>query len=137
MLWLLPPLSIGRRYRYCCAAMAKANVVTASSRPLTRSAPSPMRAAVAAAIPAASNMETRYGTRGKVTEKNSHLSPMPTPTVSPRLNPAANRAPMPAKAIWPRESWPAQPVTMVMERAHMAKARMLAYSRWRDGLVTR
>ena len=71
-------------------------------------------------------METRYGVFGRLTLKNSHLSPMPTPTVRPRLKAAAESAPMPANAIWLSDNCPAQPVTMVREIAQMAKATMLA-----------
>ena len=69
-------------------------------------------------------------------EKNSRSSPIPTPNSKPRLNPAAIRAPIPANAIWLRDNCPAQPVTMVIETAQIAKARMLAYNRWREGRST-
>ena len=42
-----------------------------------------------------------------------------TPSVTRR---AANSAARPAKAIWPSESWPSQPVSTVSDEAQMAKA---------------
>ena len=43
---------------------------------------------------------------------------------------------MPAKAIWPSDSWPAQPVRIVSDMPQMAKTRIVVYSRCRDGWVT-
>ena len=40
----------------------------------------------------------------------------------PSTSRAANSAPRPAKAIWPSESWPSQPVRTVSDVAQMAKA---------------
>ena len=53
------------------------------------------------------------------------MSPQPMSTLMPRVNAAVSSAPMPAKAIWPRESWPAQPVSTVSERAQIAKPRIV------------
>ena len=39
----------------------------------------------------------------------------------PRVEAAASRAPMPANAIWPSESWPAQPVSTVSDSPQIAK----------------
>ena len=44
----------------------------------------------------------------------------------PRVKAAASSAPMPANAIWPSDSWPAQPVRTVSDSAQMAKARIMA-----------
>ena len=43
---------------------------------------------------------------------------------------------MPANAICPSESWPPHPVRTVRDSAQIAKARIVAYSRCRDGWVT-
>ncbi len=43
---------------------------------------------------------------------------------------------MPAKAICPSDSCPAQPVRIVSDRPHSANTRIVVYSRWRDGWVT-
>ena len=48
-------------------------------------------------------------------------------SVTPRTNAAALSAPMPANAIWPSESCPAQPVSTVTETAAIANARIIAY----------
>ena len=40
----------------------------------------------------------------------------------PSTSRAAKRAPSPAKAIWPRDSWPSHPVSTVSDVAQMAKA---------------
>jgi len=71
-------------------------------------------------------LKLKKGNLGSETEKRCHLSPKPTPKSNPLLNPAAERAPMPAKAIWLRDNWPAQPVTTVSETAQIANARTLA-----------
>ena len=47
-------------------------------------------------------------------------------TARPRVSAAAVRAPMPAKAICPSESCPAQPVSTVSDSAQTAKAAIVA-----------
>ena len=84
---------------YCDAARAKAKVETAKRSPFTLNAPSPIIAAEIPATRLAKIIEIKNGNLGSETEKRCHLSPKPTPKSSPRLNPAAARAPMPAKAI--------------------------------------
>ncbi len=106
------------------AASAKANVLTASSRPRTRSAPRPMTAARAAVITAASTIERLKGS-GWTPAANSWLLPRPTLTLMPRCRAAARKAPMPAKAIWPNDSWPNHPVSTVSDNPHRAKTRMV------------
>ena len=53
----------------------------------------------------------------------------------PSTRRAANRAPRPAKAIWPRDSWPNHPVNTVSEVAQMAKASTSVKVCWVDGFV--
>ena len=53
----------------------------------------------------------------------------------PSTRRAANSAPRPAKAIWPSESWPNQPVRTVSEVAQMAKASISVKVCWVDGSV--
>ena len=53
------------------------------------------------------------------------VSPHPMSTLMPRVNAAVRSAPIPAKAIWPSDSWPAHPVSTVSERAQMAKPRIV------------
>ena len=53
----------------------------------------------------------------------------------PSTRRAANRAPRPAKAIWPRDSWPSHPVRTVSEVAQMANASTSVKVCWVDGCV--
>ena len=53
----------------------------------------------------------------------------------PSTSRAANSAPRPTKAIWPRDSWPSQPVRTVNEVAQMAKASTSVKVCWVDGWV--
>ena len=113
--------STGWRNRYCDAATENANVLTASSRPRTRSAPTPMSAARPAEANAAITMERRNGMRREV-----EVHARPGRGSCPRVSAAATRAPNPAKAIWPSDSWPAHPVSTISESPQIAKQAIVA-----------
>ena len=82
---------------------AKTKVTTARYSPRTRSEPMPMPSASTAEATVVTAMATQNG----------------TPSVVSR---AAKSAASPAKAIWPSESWPSQPVSTVSDEAQMANA---------------
>ena len=63
---------------------------------------------------------------GRIEPAASRCDRQPMLTVTPRTSAAALSAPIPAKAIWPSDSWPAQPVSTVTETAQIANARMIA-----------
>ena len=63
---------------------------------------------------------------GRIEPVMSRFERQPMSRVMPRAIVAALNAPMPANAIWPSESWPAQPVSTVTETAQIANPRILA-----------
>ena len=65
--------STGWRNRYCDAATEKANVLTARSRPRTRSAPTPISAARPAETNAAITMESRNGSRREIEVQHAQI----------------------------------------------------------------
>ena len=67
--------------------------------------------------------------------KGSRCRSTMNPVWRPRVRAAASSAPMPANAICPRDSWPAQPVSTVSDNAQIAKQPMSAYRSCREGAV--
>ena len=108
--------STGWRNRYCDAATENANVLTARSRPRTRSAPTPM----SAARPAVSERGDHDGEQERAVARDRGAA-TPRSRFMPRVSAAATSAPNPANAICPSDSWPAHPVRTVSESPQIAK----------------
>ncbi len=130
---VLPAVKNVRLKRYACAAIAKARVLIASRRPRTRNAPTPTTTATRLAKEAPSN-KAQPNEIPPIPPSRMRVECQPMLNWSPRISAAAVSAPMPANAICPSDSCPAQPVSTTTETAHSAKAMIVAQVWWRSDL---
>ena len=116
----VPPVKKACWNSHVAEATANARVVTARNRPRTRSAGSPTITAATTPTAVATNMAKAHG-RSSDRSNRSKGTGMSLPWVSP----STVSPPSPTKANWPSDSWPAQPVSTVMDSTTIANSRML------------
>ena len=110
------------RNSHVAEATAKARVVTARNRPRTRSAGTPTITATTTPSAVATTMASAHGSCSDRSNRSKGTG-MSLPWVSP----STVSPPRPTKAYWPSDSWPAQPVSTVIDSTTMANSRMLVH----------